>query len=83
MNPVEGGAVTVERDAGKSVAAAFKGVKAAIHRNHGRLTASRHSIDSAAFWFIALERCCRRRRICLIKRYYAMTPAGFFFIISA
>jgi hypothetical protein len=30
-----GGAVTVERDAGKKVAAAFKGVKAAIHRRHG------------------------------------------------
>jgi hypothetical protein len=42
----------VERDAGKKVAAAFKGVKAAIHRNHGLLTASRHSIESAAFWFI-------------------------------
>jgi len=57
----EGGAVTVERDAGKKVAAAFKGVKAAIHRNHGLMTASRHSIDSAAFWFIALERCCRQQ----------------------
>jgi Class II Aldolase and Adducin N-terminal domain len=53
----EGGAVTVECSAGKKVAAAFKGVKAAIHRNHGLMTASRHSIDSAAFWFIALERC--------------------------
>jgi ribulose-5-phosphate 4-epimerase/fuculose-1-phosphate aldolase len=57
----EGGAVTVERDAGKKVAAAFKGVKAAIHRNHGLMTASRHSIESAAFWFIALERCCRQQ----------------------
>jgi ribulose-5-phosphate 4-epimerase/fuculose-1-phosphate aldolase len=36
-------------------------VNAAIHRNHGLMTASRHSIDSAAFWFIALERCCRRQ----------------------
>jgi ribulose-5-phosphate 4-epimerase/fuculose-1-phosphate aldolase len=57
----EGGAVTVERDAGKAVAAAFKGVKAAIHRNHGLLTASCHSIDAAAFWFIALERCCQQQ----------------------
>ena len=46
---------------GKKVAAAFKGVKAAIHRNHGLMTASRHSIDSAAFWFIALERCCQQQ----------------------
>jgi ribulose-5-phosphate 4-epimerase/fuculose-1-phosphate aldolase len=42
----------------QKVAAAFKDVKAAIHRNHGQLTASRHSSDSAAFWFIAFERCC-------------------------
>jgi ribulose-5-phosphate 4-epimerase/fuculose-1-phosphate aldolase len=56
-----GGAVTVECSAGRKVAAAFKGVKAAIHRNHGLLKASRHSIDSAAFWFIALERCCQQQ----------------------
>ena len=43
------------------MANAFKGVKAAIHQNHGLLTASRHSIDSAAFWFIALERCCQQQ----------------------
>jgi ribulose-5-phosphate 4-epimerase/fuculose-1-phosphate aldolase len=47
----------VECSAGKKVAAAFKRVKAAIRRNHGLMTASRHSIDSAAFWFIALEHC--------------------------
>ncbi|HEY0825903.1 MAG TPA: class II aldolase/adducin family protein, partial [Ramlibacter sp.] len=37
------------------------GVKAAIHQNHGLLTCSRHSIEAAAFWFIALERCCRQQ----------------------
>ncbi len=30
-----------------------------MHQNHGLLTASKHSIDDAAFWFIALERCCQ------------------------
>ena len=40
---------------------AFAGVKAALHQNHGLLTASRHSIDAAAFWFIALERCCQQQ----------------------
>ena len=39
----------------------FRGVKAAIHQNHGLLTVSRHSIEAAAFWFIALERCCRQQ----------------------
>ncbi|UWQ21535.1 class II aldolase/adducin family protein [Jannaschia sp. W003] len=56
----EAGAVAVENHAGSNVAKAFAGVKAAIHQNHGLLTASRHSIESAAFWFIALERCCRQ-----------------------
>ena len=57
----DAGKVAVEEDAGHRVAKAFAGVKAAIHQNHGLLTASRHSIDSAAFWFIALERCCRQQ----------------------
>jgi ribulose-5-phosphate 4-epimerase/fuculose-1-phosphate aldolase len=57
----EAGKVAVENQAGGGVAEAFEGVKAAIHQNHGLLTASRHSIDSAAFWFIALERCCRQQ----------------------
>src|SRR4051794_32346408 len=53
--------MAVDPDAGKRVAAAFAGVKEAIHRSHGLLTASRRSIDSAAFWFIAPERCCRQQ----------------------
>jgi ribulose-5-phosphate 4-epimerase/fuculose-1-phosphate aldolase len=40
----EAGAVAVENHAGSNVAKAFKGVKAALHQNHGLLTASRHSI---------------------------------------
>lgn len=57
----EAGQVAVEVKAGHKVANAFTGVKAAIHQNHGLLTASRHSIESAAFWFIALERCCQQQ----------------------
>ncbi len=53
------GAVAVERASGHSVADMFAHVRAALHQNHGLLTASRHSIDDAAFWFIALERCCQ------------------------
>ena len=55
------GQVAVEEHAGTDVAAAFAGIKAALHQNHGLLTASRHSIDAAAFWFIALERCCQQQ----------------------
>ena len=57
----EGGKVAVEEAAGHNFASAFKGVKAAIHQNHGLFTASRHSIEAAAFWFIALERCCHQQ----------------------
>jgi ribulose-5-phosphate 4-epimerase/fuculose-1-phosphate aldolase len=57
----EGGKVAVEAGAGMKVADWFKGVKAAIHQNHGLLTCSRHSIEAAAFWFIALERCCQQQ----------------------
>jgi len=57
----EAGQVAVEEKAGLAVCDWFKDVKAAIHQNHGLLTASRHSIESAAFWFIALERCCRQQ----------------------
>lgn len=55
------GAVAVEKQSGLSVAEAFGTNRAALHQNHGLLTASRHSIDDAAFWFIALERCCRQQ----------------------
>lgn len=57
----EAGAVAVEEEAGLSVADRFKNVRAAIHQNHGLLTVSRHSIEAAAFWFIALERCCQQQ----------------------
>ena len=57
----EAGQVAVEVKGGNKVASAFAGVKAAIHQNHGLLTASRHSIEAAAFWFIALERCCQQQ----------------------
>ena len=40
----------MEDQAGRSVCAHIKGVKAVIHQNHGLFTSSRHSIDAAAFW---------------------------------
>ena len=45
------------------VSSAFGDNLAAIHQNHGLLTASRHSIDAAAFWFSALERCCKQQLV--------------------
>lgn len=57
----EAGQVAVERNAGSNIAPAFEGISAAIHQNHGLFTASRHSIDAAAFRFMALERCCEQQ----------------------
>ena len=57
----DAGQVSVEVEAGHRISDAFRGVKAAIHQNHGLITASRHSIEAAAFWFIALERCCQQQ----------------------
>lgn len=53
------GAVAVEEQAGQGVAELFGDNRAALHQNHGLLTASHHSIDDAAWWFIALDLCCR------------------------
>ena len=55
------GAVAVEADSGQSVAAQIGRNRGILHQNHGLITTSRHSIDDAAFWFIALERCCRQQ----------------------
>lgn len=55
------GAVAVEEDSGWSVAREMGKNRGILHQNHGLLTASRHSIDDAAFWFIALERACQQQ----------------------
>lgn len=55
----EGGAVTVLADQGGGVVGAFENNRAVLHQAHGILTASRHTVDDAAFWFIAMDRCCQ------------------------
>ncbi|OYN96994.1 class II aldolase/adducin family protein [Enemella evansiae] len=55
----QAGAIVVEEDAGKEVGSAFGDNKAMIHQNHGLFSAGTHSIDEAAWWFIALEHACR------------------------
>jgi len=55
------GAVAVERESGWSVAKEMGRNRGILHQNHGLLTSSRHSIDDAAFWFIALERACKQQ----------------------
>ena len=54
----DGGKVVLEEASGRTFAEHFPEGKAAIHRNHGLFTVG-ETVDAAAFWFIALERCCQ------------------------
>jgi len=53
-----GGAVVLDIDAGKEIAAAFGTGKAAIHQNHGLFTVG-ETVDEAVFWFVSMERSCQ------------------------
>lgn len=48
----------LDEEEGKRIAEALGSKKAAILQNHGLLTVG-HTVDSAAWWFIALERTCQ------------------------
>mmetsp|Transcript_1502 Transcript_1502/g.2465 ORF Transcript_1502/g.2465 Transcript_1502/m.2465 type:complete len:290 (-) Transcript_1502:68-937(-) len=52
------GGVVVELDEGIRVAEALGKHKAAILQNHGLLTVG-STVDAAAWWYIAMERCCQ------------------------
>jgi ribulose-5-phosphate 4-epimerase/fuculose-1-phosphate aldolase len=54
----QGGAVVMELEAGRQVAAAFGSSKAAIHQNHGLFTVG-ETVDEAVFWFVSMERTCQ------------------------
>ena len=54
----QGGAVVLEVEAGRQVAAAFGSNKAAIHQNHGLFTVGQ-TVDEAVFWFVSMERTCQ------------------------
>ena len=55
----DGGAVTVLKGQGATVVDAFRSNRAVLHQAHGILTASRHSVDDACWWFLAMDRCCQ------------------------
>jgi ribulose-5-phosphate 4-epimerase/fuculose-1-phosphate aldolase len=55
---IDGGRVVLEEESANCFADSFLAGKAAIHQNHGLFTVG-ETIDSAAFWFIAMERCCQ------------------------
>ena len=47
----QGGAVVLEVEAGRELAAEFPRGKAAIHQNHGLFTVG-ETVDEAVFWFV-------------------------------
>ncbi|GGT89275.1 class II aldolase/adducin family protein [Streptomyces lateritius] len=50
--------VAVDREEGRRIATALGPYKAIVLRNHGLLTVG-GSVDAAAWWFIAMERCAQ------------------------
>ncbi|MGW0530772.1 class II aldolase/adducin family protein [Streptomyces sp. NPDC003032] len=50
--------VVVDAEEGRRIATALGGHKAVILRNHGLLTVG-DSVDSAAWWFLSMERSCQ------------------------
>ena len=50
--------VVLDPEEGKRIAHALGDRKAAILRNHGLLTVG-HSVDEAAWWFVAMDRSCQ------------------------
>ncbi len=54
----QGGAVVLDIEAGREIATAFGGGKAAIHQNHELFTVGQ-TVDEAVFWFVSMERSCQ------------------------
>ena len=52
------GGVVVELDEGARIAKALGTKKAAVLQSHGLLTVG-ETVDAAAWWYIAMERCCQ------------------------
>jgi ribulose-5-phosphate 4-epimerase/fuculose-1-phosphate aldolase len=50
--------VVLAEDEGKAIAGALGGGKAVILANHGLLTVG-GSVEEAAWWFVAMDRCCQ------------------------
>ena len=58
------GAVVLDTAVGKAMAESLGDKKALIHQNHGIITAGQ-SVDSAVWWFVALERSCQSQILAL------------------
>lgn len=56
--------VVLDVEEGKKVAHAIGGGKAAILRNHGLITVG-HTVDSAVWWFMTMERSCQAQLLAM------------------
>ncbi len=68
-----GGAVVTGAEDGEGLAASLADKKGLIHKNHGLITVA-DSVDAAAWWFIALERCCQVQVIARAAGELAIIP---------
>ncbi len=69
------GAVVLDQEVGRKMAAALGDKKALIHQNHGLITAG-GSVDAAVWWFIALERACQSQLIAEAAGHADRDPRG-------
>lgn len=58
------GGVVLDREEGRRIAEHLGHGKAIILQNHGLLTVG-ETIDAAAFWFLSLDKTCRRMKVSL------------------
>lgn len=61
---VGSGAVVVDTEISRQMAEALGTKKAMLHQNHGIITTG-GSVDSAVWWFIALERACQSQLVAM------------------
>jgi ribulose-5-phosphate 4-epimerase/fuculose-1-phosphate aldolase len=69
-----GGAVVLEEEAGRALAAGLGSHKAAIHQNHGLFTVGQ-SVDEAVWWFVTMERSCQAQLLAQAAGTPKLIPA--------
>jgi len=64
MHSDSGGAIVTGIEEGRKLAASLGEKKALLHQNHGIVTTG-ETVDSAAWWFVALERACQSQLVAM------------------
>ena len=66
--------IVLDDEDGRRIASELANYKAAILRNHGLLTVG-ESVDAAAWWFIAMDRCCQAQLLARAAGPLHLIPA--------